>query len=174
MSIKEFIFCITKKWTHWQIFSKMLPTFHEHFRVAASIILFVFFLARSIFLKTKIEPYSNVLGEIILSLNRFNLIICRKDQAFSNWFFVNLVYLNGLRTSSSKLYKLIGWDLVQMSKKSIWNVTKPLKKCWILRFMMVRWRKFSCNRPLQSLGRFCMMSVILVKFLSYFGKKSVK
>ena len=68
----------------------MLPTFHEHFRVAASIILFVFFLARSIFLKTKIEPYSNVLGEIILSLNRFNLIICRKDQAFSNWFFVNL------------------------------------------------------------------------------------
>ena len=90
MSIKEFIFCITKKWTHWQIFSKMLPTFHEHFRVAASIILFVFFLARSIFLKTKIEPYSNVLGEIILSLNRCNLIICRKDQAFSNWFFVNL------------------------------------------------------------------------------------
>ena len=40
----------------------------------ASIILFVFFLARSIFLKTKIEPYSNVLGEIILGLNRFNLI----------------------------------------------------------------------------------------------------
>ena len=38
--------------------SKTLPSFQEQLSVAVSIILFVFFLARSIFLKTKIEPYS--------------------------------------------------------------------------------------------------------------------
>ena len=54
--------------------SKILPTFQQQLSLVASIVLFVFFLARSIFLKTKIEPYSNVFGEIILGLNRFNLI----------------------------------------------------------------------------------------------------
>ena len=54
--------------------SKILPTFQEQFSVPAFVILFAFFLARFIFLKAKIEPYSNVLGEIILGLNRFNLI----------------------------------------------------------------------------------------------------
>ena len=55
------------------IFQK-LYLFQEQLSVAASIILFVFLLTRFIFLKTKIEPYSNVLGEIILGLNRLNLI----------------------------------------------------------------------------------------------------
>ena len=129
--------------------SKILPTSQEQLSVPASIILFVFFLARSIFLKTKIEPYSNVLGEIILGLNRFNLIkhMQKRPDVFKQ-LFCKSDLLNGLWTSSSKLYKSIGRDLVQMRKNSNWNVIKPFKKCWILRFMMVRWRKFSFNRSL--------------------------
>ena len=119
--------------------SKILPTFQEQFSVPAFVILFAFFLARFIFLKAKIEPYSNVLGEIILGLNRFNLI--KHMQKRSDVFklhFVNLIYLSGLWTSSSKLYKFIGRDMVQMRKKSNCNNIKALKKCGILRFMMGR------------------------------------
>ena len=72
--MKQFIFCITKNELIHRYISKILPTFQEQLSVSGSIILLVFFIARSIFLKTKIEPYSNVLGEIILGLNRFNLI----------------------------------------------------------------------------------------------------
>ena len=77
--------------------------------MAASIVPFVFFLPMSIFLKAKIEPYSNVLGKIILRLNRFNLIICRKDQAFSNCFsewtpdkFVKALQIDWLRPGSNE------------------------------------------------------------------------
>ena len=48
-------------------------------------------------------------------------------KQFPNCCFVNLIYLNGLWTSSSKLYKSIGRELVQMKENSNENVTKPLK-----------------------------------------------